>query len=144
MAKKITIFLLLLGLISILTTPTFVSAADSNITTLLNKAAGTGGAGYNTSEEVGKTGLASIAGILIRGALSLLGVIFVSYTIYGGFLWMTAAGSEEKVTKAKNIIRDGIIGLIITLSAFAIYAFIATYLLGGGTTGSGNIETSTP
>ena len=37
---------------------------------------------------------------------------------------MTAAGNDEKVGKAKKIIVQGLIGLIIVLLAFAIATFV--------------------
>lgn len=82
------------------------------------------GAGYDTASP--KTGLAEIAGSIVATFLSIVGVLFISYIVYGGFLWMTAAGNEEKVTKAKDIIRNGIIGLIVIFSAAAIYYFVIT------------------
>lgn len=61
---------------------------------------------------------------IVRAALSLLGVIFVSLIIYAGFLWMTAGGDDKSVGKAKDIIQQAIIGLAITLSAYAITGFV--------------------
>ena len=86
-------------------------------------------AGFNESLG-GPTGLAQVAGIIVRLFLSLTGIIFVSYTVYGGFLWLTSAGNEERVTKAKSIIRNGIIGLIVIFASGAIYLLIATILTG--------------
>src|SRR3989344_1501165 len=48
---------------------------------------------------------------IIQVALSLLGVLLIVLILYAGFLWMTAAGSEEKISKAKKIIGAAIIGL---------------------------------
>lgn len=95
-----------------------------------------GAAGF--SEETNETTLAKIVGTVVRIFISLLGVIFISYTIYGGFLWMTAAGNDEKVTKAKHIIRDGVIGLIVILSAAGIYYFVAEFLI--NTSGAGGSQ----
>lgn len=89
---------------------------------LLNQAGE--GAGYNTDEELAQTGIAQVAGSVARMFISLLGVLFMAYTIYGGFLWMTAAGNEEQVSKARKIIRDGVIGLIVVLSAAGIYVLV--------------------
>ncbi len=86
-------------------------------------------AGYDSDTD--EYSLAKLMGLIAKMFLSLLGVLFISYTIYGGFLWMTAAGNEEKVTKAKTIIRQGMIGLIIILSAAAIYLFISSFLIEG-------------
>lgn len=65
---------------------------------------------------------------IVRGALSLLGLIFISLIVYAGFLWMTAGGDDKRVGKAKDIIQQAIIGLAITLSAYAITNFVVTKL----------------
>jgi len=53
-----------------------------------------------------------------------MGVIFLILAIYGGFKWMTAAGNEESVEKAKKTITNAILGLVIVLAAYAIVKFI--------------------
>jgi len=69
---------------------------------------------------------------IITTALSLVGTIFLGLTIYAGILWMTASGEEDKITKAKSILTAAIIGLAITMMAYAITAFVTK----GLTTGS--------
>jgi len=66
--------------------------------------------------------------------LSLLGVIFFILMIYGGYNWMTAAGDEKKVEKAKDTIRNALIGLVIVIAAYAISVLVITRLWGAGTT----------
>lgn len=95
---------------------------DSGLNTT---AQGTGHLGiplFNTDSPLG------IIGVIIGVILSFLGVIFLLLIIYGGFLWMTAAGNEEKVTKAKKIIQNSIVGLIIVIAAYAITVFVGTQL----------------
>src|SRR3989338_3289707 len=41
---------------------------------------------------------------LINTGLTVLGVIVVVIIIYGGFVWMTAGGTPERVDKAKKIL----------------------------------------
>ncbi len=65
-----------------------------------------------------------IIGAIIGIVLSFLGIIFLCLIIYGGFVWMTSGGNEIKVLKAKNILRNSIIGLIIILSAYSITRFV--------------------
>ena len=110
--------------------------AGGTVQGLLDETAGTSGAGYNTSKDQGQTGLARIVGSVVRAFISLIGIIFVSYTVYGGFLWMTAAGNDEKISKAKNILRDGIIGIIVILAAGAIYITVRELLLSGTVAGT--------
>ncbi len=113
------------------------ASADTSISGLLDEAAGSGGAGYNTSEEMRQTGIATIVGTVARAFISLIGIIFVSYTIYGGFLWMTARGNDEQISKAKNTIRDGVIGIIVVLASAAIYITVRELLLTGTVVGTG-------
>lgn len=65
---------------------------------------------------------------IIRVILGFLGIISVLLILYGGFLYMTAAGREEQVDKAKNVLRSAVIGLIIIMSAFGIATFIISSL----------------
>jgi len=61
---------------------------------------------------------------LVRLLMTFLGIIAVIIILYGGFLWMTAAGNEDKVDTAKKLIGAGVIGLIIILAAFLIVNFV--------------------
>lgn len=72
--------------------------------------------------------LSSRVGVLVGSILSFIGVIFMVLIIFGGFQWMTARGNDQQVEKAKNLIIQSIIGLIIILSAYAITAFIGRQL----------------
>ncbi len=80
---------------------------------------------------------------IIRVVIGVLGILSVLIVLYGGFTWMTAAGNEEKLERAKKILIRGVIGLAIILLSFAIASFILSALLnatgaGGGNTSSGN------
>lgn len=84
-------------------------------------------AGY--SEPTTDTGpitayIQHIVGKIIKATLGLLGTIFLILLIYSGYLWMTAGGEEEEVTKAKTLLRNAIIGIIIVVAAGAITQFI--------------------
>lgn len=70
-----------------------------------------------------------IAGKVINIALGTVGTIVVILFIYSGFLWMTAAGNEEKITKAKRILSNAIIGIVIVIMAYAISYFVINQLL---------------
>ncbi|MFA6514331.1 MAG: pilin [Patescibacteria group bacterium] len=71
-----------------------------------------------------------LVGRIIQIVLSLLGIIILGLIIYAGFLWMTSNGEEDKITQAKRIITNAIIGLVITLSAWAITTFVISRLFG--------------
>ena len=80
--------------------------------------------GFSQSTTIGE-----VVQMAIEGFLGLLAVIFVILMILAGYNWMTAGGDEQKVTKAKDTIRRAIIGVIITAGAFAIWQFVANYIL---------------
>lgn len=73
--------------------------------------------------------LTAIIGQLINVALGFLGIVLLAYLLFAGFLWMTAGGETEKVDKAKSMIRNAIIGLIIIVAAFAISTFVLSSLV---------------
>src|SRR5687768_2207405 len=85
---------------------------------------GFGSAVKNLDDAVGGAGLQrdiSVSiGTAIKGVLAALGTIFLILTVYAGVLWMTAAGKEEQIEKAQGVLKTAIIGLAITLSAYAI------------------------
>ena len=66
-----------------------------------------------------------IIGRVLNAFLSIFGVIFLILVVYGGYRWMMARGNEDEVTKARDVIRNAIIGLILTMAAFAISVFIS-------------------
>lgn len=94
----------------------------------------------NLKQVGGGTGLQSdlptSVGTIIKATLSLLGTIFLVLMVYAGVLWMTAGGTEDRIEKAKKIITACIIGLAITMSAYAITYFVTTKL-SGSTAGTG-------
>ncbi|MFA6305549.1 MAG: PKD domain-containing protein [Candidatus Gracilibacteria bacterium] len=76
---------------------------------------------------------------VVNFALGFLGLIAVIIVIYGGVLYLTAAGAEENTGKAKKAIMYAVIGLIIILGSFALVNTVIKGVGGGGTgTGSGS------
>jgi hypothetical protein len=74
--------------------------------------------------ELGTTDLKGTVINIIQWVLGLLGLIAVVMILYGGFMWMTAGGNEDKVSTAKKIITAAVIGLIVILLAWAIVIFV--------------------
>ena len=82
------------------------------------------------------TPLIEVIANLISIIMGLLGMIAVILMLYGGFIWMTAAGDDDKVKKAKNIIITATIGIIVIFAAWALATFAIDYLATGAITGS--------
>ncbi len=57
---------------------------------------------------------------ILRWALSFLGLVCVIMIIYGGFLYITAAGEEDKAKKGRTIILYCVIGIAIIAASYAI------------------------
>lgn len=82
-------------------------------------------AGYDPGDQA-DTAFSARVGQVIRIILGLAGMIFFALTVYAGFLWMTAAGNDEQVSKATDIIKMAVIGLAITLAAYSITYFVVS------------------
>jgi cytochrome bd-type quinol oxidase subunit 2 len=84
--------------------------------------------------------IGSITGQVINTALQLVGIIFLGLMVYAGYLWMTAAGEESQVEKAQKIVTSAIIGLVLTMSAYAITTLVTSRFSNGprGPAGSSN------
>ena len=113
----------------LISVPTLALAATTNLSDV------------GTSAGLGNESLMTIIGRIINVALSLLGVIFLILMVYAGAIWMTAGGEGKKVDKAKGILINAVVGLLITMSAYAISVFVLN-LLNDATGGSGSGSTS--
>ena len=79
---------------------------------------------------------------VVNVILGFLGIIAVVLILIAGFLWMTAAGSEEKISTAKKLMSAGVIGLVIVLAAFGIARFVISSMLSA--TGGDSVVTEQP
>ena len=97
---------------------------------------------FSNAKEVANTGsyatysaegpnllLTSTIGNLITTFLSLIGIIFIILSVYGGFLYLTSRGNQEQTKKALTIITQSLIGLVIILAAYAISYFIFKFFI---------------
>jgi len=124
MKKHLSTIFSLIFLTAILVLPYFVFAQTATDNSIKGRLESVGKAGGYQVD--GSVNLMSMIGLIINSVLGLLGAIFIILMIYAGFGWMTAAGNEQKTEKAISTIKHSIIGLIITLSSWAIWAFIFT------------------
>ncbi len=86
------------------------------------------GLGYAEASGLTNTDVRFTIARIINVSLSILGTIVVVIILYAGFEWMTAGGSEDKVSSAKQRIGYAVVGLAIILSAYAISNFVVTNL----------------
>ena len=79
---------------------------------------------YGDNSAPAANSLPFYVGLYIRMFLYISGTIMIIIVVYAGTLWMTAGGDDGQLKKAKSWLTNGIIGLIITLAAFAITDYI--------------------
>jgi len=93
-----------------------------------------------------------MAALIIKSLLGLLGIVAVIMILYAGYLYLTSAGKDEPIKRAKSILLTSVIGLIIIFCAYALASFVfqaisnATGEAGGGTGagGGGGTPSETP
>lgn len=85
--------------------------------------------GFNTS---GGAQIEDVVGIVISSILGFLGVIFGILIIYGGFLWMMAGGNDQEVDKAKKIIKNAAVGLIVVLLSYGLSWLVLNIFVSSG------------
>ena len=81
--------------------------------------------------------LPSLIGGVVQIALLVIGAVLLLLLVYGGYTWMLARGEADKVKKAKEIITNAIIGIIIVFAAYAISSFILTQVMSATGASSG-------
>ncbi len=66
-------------------------------------------------------------GIII--VFSIVGILFLILTIYAGIQWMTAGGNDEQVSKARQLLRNAVIGLLIVIMSYVITTFVTRTII---------------
>jgi hypothetical protein len=77
-----------------------------------------------------------LIGQIINAVLGLVGSIALAMFIYGGIVWMTAAGNKEGVQKGKDILIWSTLGIVVIFCSYAIVRFVLAQALNVAGTGS--------
>ncbi|MBT4121015.1 MAG: hypothetical protein HOA57_01320 [Candidatus Magasanikbacteria bacterium] len=112
MSKK---FYLLVIIIVILFTPFFVVHAQYGIDVTADQTPITNFKGASLQTMIGE---------LLGAVLSLVGILFFALMVYGGVVWMSAAGNQEREKKAGGIMIGATIGVVIVLSSYVLVGFL--------------------
>ncbi|MEK7213187.1 MAG: hypothetical protein AAB678_01985 [Patescibacteria group bacterium] len=125
MFKKIIFSIAVLLAVTAFILPVF--AQDFGLTETADKL------GYAPSQKIT---IYSKVQTIVSVALSMVSIVFFILMTYAGVRWMTSRGNEELAAKAKHTLEAAVIGIIITVSAYAISNFVLSRL-GGGSAGGG-------
>lgn len=63
---------------------------------------------------------------VIEILLQLIGYVAVGFIIYGGFKYLTSAGSADRITAGRKVITNALVGLVISFMSVAIVNLVAT------------------
>ncbi|MCR4280498.1 MAG: hypothetical protein NUV82_03680 [Candidatus Komeilibacteria bacterium] len=75
---------------------------------------------FNTAEN--------LVAAIIRAVLGFVGIIALIYFIMGGFIWMTAAGNRDKITKGRDTLVWATIGLVVIFASYSLVDFVFALL----------------
>lgn len=82
----------------------------------------------------GFTNISDAISSIFNIAITVAGVIFVLLFLIGGIQYLAAAGNEDNTNKAKKLLIDAVVGLVIVVVAWAVGTYVLS-LLGIGTPG---------
>lgn len=74
--------------------------------------------------QLNTTSVNDVFGRLISAALGVLGSIALVMFVYGGILWMTAAGDSAKSEKARNVVLWASLGVAVIFASYAILKMV--------------------
>ncbi|HTK60001.1 MAG TPA: pilin [Candidatus Baltobacteraceae bacterium] len=72
--------------------------------------------------------ISGVIGRILSAVLGVVGAIALLMFVWGGFQWMMAAGSTEKVAKAKKTLVWAALGLVAIFSSYAVLNFVINAL----------------
>lgn len=89
-------------------------------------------------DDAGQPDLMETVTTILNVIVGIIGVLAVAVIIIGAVYFVTSQGDASKVARGRNTILYGIVGLVISLLAFAIVNFVLGAVFGGsGSGGSG-------
>jgi len=80
-----------------------------------------------TIDPGGLTGLLDLIKTWVSEGIFILGILMI---LYAAFLYMTSAGDDSRIEKAKKTFIYGIVGIIIAMLAYGIWDTVQSFLTG--------------
>lgn len=87
------------------------------------------------TNPLGTTSISRIIGRVISAVLGITGAVALLMFVWGGFQWLIAAGSPDRIKKGKDTLMWSAIGLAVIVGAYALVNTIVTALETGSVTG---------
>jgi type IV secretory pathway VirB2 component (pilin) len=83
------------------------------------------------------TSIPGLIGNIIRVVLGFTGVVALLMIIYGGILWLTSGGNQERVKKGRDTLIWAVLGVALIFAAYAIVTTVLGAVAGGGEANGG-------
>lgn len=87
-----------------------------------------------TGTNLGSQSISAVLTTLMKGLLGLVGFLGIIGFVVSGILYLTAAGDEDQVDKAKKAMLYSIIGVIVALLGWIVITALSTWLASNKTT----------
>lgn len=76
------------------------------------------------------TTVPALLGRVINAFLGISGSVALLMFVYGGFMWLTSGGSEDRIKKGKETVVWAALGIALIFSAYALLNFVIQRALG--------------
>jgi len=73
---------------------------------------------------LGGTDLIQVALRAVQALLGFAPLLSVVMLIFGGFMWMTSGGDEERLEQAKKTVSGAVVGFVVVMLAWAAVSFV--------------------
>jgi hypothetical protein len=80
--------------------------------------------GFSASNPTGSQGFTAIIRNLLTYLLVFIGIAAVIGFVVAGIMYITAAGDEDRVKSAKNMMLYSIIGIVVALIGYAVVTLV--------------------
>lgn len=123
------------GALSVLSNPVLATSETSASGTSSSSGSASSGGDSETKKQI-KKGIVEVGGKdasvktddliknIIKTMFFIVGVLSVVMIIYGGIQFVLSVGNSTKVTNARNTILYAVVGLVVSIMAYAIVNFV--------------------
>ncbi|HBU28034.1 TPA: hypothetical protein DEB00_02875 [Candidatus Uhrbacteria bacterium] len=81
---------------------------------------------------LGSRTIPQLVGFVIQAVLGITGSLALAMVVWGGFLWLTAAGKPDRIKSGRDTLLWAVIGLAVIFAANILATFVIN-TLGGAT-----------
>ncbi len=122
---KVGVLTLLLGVTAFTIAPDALAQGGEDITKTCTQ--------WQIDQGVCNPGFRALALQLLNWFLLFLGLIATAFLIFGGFQYVTSAGNDQNIEKAKKVIIYAAVGILVVL----VSAVLVNALIGSATNATG-------